>query len=313
MESLASKNPAIEVLRSIRDLHPAHYLFKIEHFSILLEEDIEKCESDDFEAEGYMWRLSLYPKGNKGRNGDGHISLYLTITDTCHLPPGWEVNAQFRFFIYNHIEDKYLTIEDAKAGTRRFHQMRTERGFAQLLSLDTFNHPLEGYLFDDSCMFGVEVFVIKYAGRGQILSMIREPKNNSFTWTVENFSSLMDDRVYSEVFEVEGQKWSLVLHPKGHGKGRGEYVSIFLSVANHEARPLNWKVYAKYKLRIRCSAFPPVEKVASCWFCSSILSWGFSNFTLLSGLRDTCYCFLPADTLIVEVEIMVMSATKNLP
>ncbi|XAR72976.1 Ubiquitinyl hydrolase 1 [Bertholletia excelsa] len=124
----------------------------------------------------------------------------------------------------------------------------------------------------------------------------------------------MNDRVYSEVFEVEGQKWSLVLHPKGHGKGRGEYVSIFLSVANHEARPLNWKVYAKYKLRIRCSSvFPHVEKVARCWFCSSILSRGFSNFMLLSELRDRCYWFLPGDTLIVEVEIMVMSATKNLP
>ncbi|CAH2042942.1 unnamed protein product [Thlaspi arvense] len=111
MEEELRKDAAIEVLRSRRDFHPAHYLFKIEHFSVLLEEDIEKCESDDFEAGGYKWRLCLYPKGNKERNGNGYISLYLVISDTRNLPHGWEVNAQFRLFVYNHIENKYLTIE----------------------------------------------------------------------------------------------------------------------------------------------------------------------------------------------------------
>lgn len=48
------------VLRTIRDAQPAHYLFKIESFSILSEEKIEKYESDDFEVGGYKWYLLFY-------------------------------------------------------------------------------------------------------------------------------------------------------------------------------------------------------------------------------------------------------------
>ncbi|XAR72978.1 hypothetical protein NMG60_11019811 [Bertholletia excelsa] len=287
MEEEAHKDSAIEVLRSMRELPPAHYLLRIEHFSVLLEEDIEKFESDDFEAGGYKWRLCLYPKGNKERNGNGCISLYLVIRDTHDLPHGWDVNVEFRLFVYNHIEDKYLTIQAANARTRRFHQMKTEWGFAQLLSLDTFKHPLEGYLFHDCCIFGVEVFVIKYAGKGQSLSMIKEPKDNIFTWKVDNFSTLKGDRVESDEFEVEGQNWKLRLFPKGNGERRGESVSLFLAMANHEERPLNWKVYAKFILRIRSHKLFHVEKETSCWFSSSINDWGFSRFKLLSELRDT--------------------------
>lgn len=64
-----------------------------------------------------------------------------------------------------------LTI-DADGRTRRYHQMRTEWGFSKLLSLHTFEDSTNGYLLDDSCLLGVEVFVIKYAGKGECLSMI---------------------------------------------------------------------------------------------------------------------------------------------
>ncbi|THG15921.1 hypothetical protein TEA_008956 [Camellia sinensis var. sinensis] len=226
MEKKPCNDGLAEVSRSVRDLRPAHYLFKIESFSILLEEKIEKYESDDFQAGGYKWELCLYPNGNNKGNGKDHISLYLVIKDTDNLPHGWEVNVQFKLFVFDHIRDKYLTIQD------------------------TFNDTSNGYLLEDSCIFGAEVFVIEYAGKGECMSMIKVPKNNTFTWKVDNFSTITDIFLCSDEFKV-GERKKLELYPRGNAKPEGESLSLFLAVADYEALPLNWKVYAKFKLRIK--------------------------------------------------------------
>lgn len=141
------RNDLAEITRSTRDLPPAHYTFKIENFSLLANAKIDNVESGDFEAGSYKWyvgfssmhgwpqmvslssseftmfpffpwlrflncrRLRLYPNGNKKSNGDGHISLYLAFSDSNAQPFGWEVNVNFRLFVYNQIQDKYLTIQ----------------------------------------------------------------------------------------------------------------------------------------------------------------------------------------------------------
>lgn len=308
---MSTNDDAVGVLRTIRDAQPAHYLFKIESFSVLTEENIEKYESDDFEVGGYKWELCFYPNGNKKRNGDGHISLYLVIRDTDKLPQGWEVNVQFKFFVFDHIRDKYLTIQDADGRTRRYHQMRTEWGFSKLLSLDTFENSTNGYLLDDSCLLGVEVFVIKNAGKGECLSMIKEPEDNTYTWKVDNFSGISMESLHSEEFIIRGQKWKLDLHPKGNGKAKGESLSVFLSVADRENLPLKWKIYAKFKLRVRDQVQSVhQEKMGSNWFCSSRVDWGFSRFMLLTDLNDKSKGFMVKDTVIIEVEVLVMSVVK---
>ncbi|WJZ84068.1 hypothetical protein VitviT2T_003693 [Vitis vinifera] len=79
--------------------------------SVLLDTSIEKYESGSFEVGGYKWRLCLYPNGNKKSDGDGHISLYLVISDTQNLPLGWEVTVSFKLFVFNHIHEEYLTVQ----------------------------------------------------------------------------------------------------------------------------------------------------------------------------------------------------------
>ena len=56
-------------------------------------------------------RLSLYPKGNAKSDVNDHISLYLVIANTEDLGRGWEVFVSFKFFVFDHIRDKFLTIE----------------------------------------------------------------------------------------------------------------------------------------------------------------------------------------------------------
>lgn len=83
----------------------------------------------------------------------------------------------------------------------------TERGFAQLLSHDTLNESSNGYLVDDTCVFGVEVFVIKGTCRGEILTMVNQPQPNYFTWRIDKYTTSKDKFYSSEQFTVEGRKW----------------------------------------------------------------------------------------------------------
>ncbi|XP_059651082.1 MATH domain and coiled-coil domain-containing protein At2g01790-like [Cornus florida] len=300
-----------EVTRSLRDVQPGDYLFKIESFSILLESDVEKYESNDFEAGGYKWRLSLYPNGNKKKNVKDHISLYLVIADTAKLPRGWEVNVNFKLFVFDHLHDKYLTIQDA-GQVRRFHAMNTDWGFDQFLSLDIFKNPSNGYLVDDCCVFGAEVFVINYAGKGECLSMKKELYNNIYTWRVVKFSSLSKECLYSDEFKLNEWTWYLELFAKGDEQSDGQSLSLYLAVAECEKLPPNWKLYIKYKLRVKDQVNSRhYEREAHCCFHASDYSWGFKNFMFLSNLNDLSKGFLLNDSIMVEAEILALSVIKN--
>ncbi|KAB1200357.1 Ubiquitin carboxyl-terminal hydrolase 12, partial [Morella rubra] len=206
-----------QVIRFQRDLPPAHYTFKVVSFSKMLKifpGDTEpKYDSDVFEVGGYKWRLSFYPNGRKDCHGKGNISLYLVITETDSLPLGWEVNAIFRLFVLDQFRGKYLTLQDAEV--RLFHAMKTDWGFSQFLSLSTFGDAFNGYLVDDSCVFGAEVFVVKYTGEGECLSILSSPIRSSSTWEIEKFSTLSEKSLTKElrVGEHQWYMWFQILHP----------------------------------------------------------------------------------------------------
>jgi hypothetical protein len=100
-----------------------------------------------------------------------------------------------------------LNNSDANGRLRCFHKLMTEWGFAQLLSHDTLNESSNGYLVDDTCVFGVEVFVIKGTCRGETLSMVNQPQPNYFTWRIDDYSALKDEVYLSEQFIVERRRW----------------------------------------------------------------------------------------------------------
>ncbi|KAL7585240.1 hypothetical protein Lser_V15G46162 [Lactuca serriola] len=89
---------------------PAHYMLKIESFSLLSEAKTKKFESDIFEAAGYKWRLELYPNGNEERWGN-YISIYVTICNAESLPKGREVWVDGKFCVYDHIHHSYITFQ----------------------------------------------------------------------------------------------------------------------------------------------------------------------------------------------------------
>ncbi|KAL5755879.1 hypothetical protein ACOSQ2_020625 [Xanthoceras sorbifolium] len=203
---------------------PSHYLFKIKSFSQLSKSSVEKVCSDDFEAGGYKWKLRIYPTGDKSRNVKDNISIYLELVDTKSLPAGWEVNVISNFFIFNHLQNKYFSNTDVVQ--TRYHSMKTRFGIAKYIYLNTFSNLENGYLFDDTCVLGVE----------KCLSMMREPITYYHTWKVTNFSSIVDEKYEN-----------IMLYPNGNAEGKGNSISIFLDVSRSSIPP-DTNLFVKFLL-----------------------------------------------------------------
>ncbi|KAJ6691120.1 UBIQUITIN CARBOXYL-TERMINAL HYDROLASE 12-LIKE [Salix koriyanagi] len=221
-EKKAMEKVTVDTVREERHVAPAHYSMKIDSFSLLSEMFDNSYESREFEASGYNWKLVLYPNGDNSRNGDGYISLYL---------------------------DKYLTIGDGRL--KRFSAIKNKWGFPQMLSLSIFNNASNGYLIGDSCVFGVEVFVIKNEGKGEHFSMIKDPSGGTFTWEVQKFSELTEELYYSQVYLAGRHQWKLKLFPNVTMKQRGKHLSLYLGLDDGTKFHAGWKLFVEFTLRIR--------------------------------------------------------------
>ncbi|GAV61149.1 MATH domain-containing protein [Cephalotus follicularis] len=300
-----------EIGSSLRVAPPIHYVLKIESFSqlseILRKTNVKRYESGEFEVGGYKWKLLLFPCGNEAEKEEAHISLYLAISNINSLPPRWEINAKFTFFIYDQIRDKFLTVYDGRM--RRFHPLKTEWGFTQFLPLSVFNEISSGYLVDDCCSFGVEVFVNMGMGKVETLQILTEPKEKIFTWKIKGFTAKFDV-LFSDVFTRYHHQWKLLVYPKGDSRAKGEELSLFLCLENCSSLQ-GRKLYAEFKLCVKNQLNDNHQvKEAYNWFCASCTDWSWSDFMSLEHLRDSSKGFIENDTLIVEVNIRRVCVTK---
>ncbi|XP_010248170.1 PREDICTED: ubiquitin carboxyl-terminal hydrolase 12-like [Nelumbo nucifera] len=250
----AISSPEDGVSRSTRKEPPIHFTMKIQSFSLLSKISMEKYESDHFEAGGYKWKLALYPSGNKNKNAKDHLSLYLVMAETNTLHPGWEVSAVFRLFLLDQVQDKYLMLQETKATVSgwRFHEMKTEWGFDQFITLKEFHEASNGYLVEDVCVFGAEVFVCKErsTGNGECLSVIRDAITYKHTWKIDNFSIIDKECAESKEFNAADHKWKVELYPQGKDDGMVNSLSLYLALVNSKLLPLGGKIYVEFTLRL---------------------------------------------------------------
>ena len=105
------------------------------------------------------------------------------------------------------ISDKCICRSGLNGKEMRFYAMKTKQGFPTLLPLTTFNDAANGYLIDDCCIFGAEVFVKSHTANGESVSFLKDPQIGYFTWKLDNFSKIDKDLLYSNVFVVSGRSW----------------------------------------------------------------------------------------------------------
>lgn len=53
--------------------------------------------------------------------------------------------------------------------------------------------------------FGVEIFIMKFDGKREILSLIKQPNNYKFTWKFNDFSQQNETCYKSEAFTCSGE------------------------------------------------------------------------------------------------------------
>lgn len=296
--------------RSIRCEPPSHFLFKVDSFSKLSSNSVKRYESSEFDAGDHRWKLALYPNGSMIK-GVGHISLYLVSADKNCRDLNKEISVVFTLFIYDHIRDKYLSVQ---APLTRFHAMRSESGFHKFLPLRMLTDITMGYLRNDTCIFGAEVFVVQLqkTNQGQHLSMIptKQVSIVEYRWETGNFSGLMDTHHYSPIFKSGGYDWRLVLSPYGDYRAKGKSLSLYLQLANILADTT--QVVVKYKLRVvnQINRKKKERVSTSCYRASQpAVFWGWPDFLPLSDLNKVGY--LVKDTIVFEAEVKVLGCEKK--
>ncbi|KAK4856780.1 hypothetical protein QYF36_021090 [Acer negundo] len=296
------------VARSISNAPPAHYTLKIQLFSLLVSTSGQKYESAEFEAGGHKWKLVLHPNGNKSRNVKDHLSLYLAMSNTSSLKLGWEVHAIFRFFLLDQNKDNYLVVQDALLKEKRFHGLKLEWGIDQFLPLKTFNDASNGFLVEDTCVFGAEVFVVKerVTGKGECLSMIKDPLSIKHVWKIENFLKSDTECFESKIFVAGDQKWKIQLYPKGRRHGNSSHLSLYLVMADSTTLSPASKIYAEFTLRILDQVQARhIAGRGNYWFNASNQETGWARFATLSYFNQHGNGLLVKDVCLVEAEVII--------
>ncbi|CAB4268511.1 unnamed protein product [Prunus armeniaca] len=107
----------------------------------------------------------------------------------------------------------------------------------------------------------------------------------TFTWRINNFSTLNNLGHYSDVFVICGYKWRIIIYPKGN---KVNYLSLYLDVADASTLPSGWTRYAKFSLTVvnQLDSKKSITKDLEHEFVANVSNWGNKLFILLSELCD---------------------------
>ncbi|CAH2053052.1 unnamed protein product [Thlaspi arvense] len=290
---------------------PSTYSMKIQSLSQLktLFTGTDGFKSRTFSSGKHKWRLVIYPKGNEKDNGTGFISMYVEL-DSKSVTTSL-VLAYLTFFVYNKMENKYFTIQDVEP--KQFNALRPVWGSSQVLPLDTFNDPKNGYLFDgDQCEFGVDVMVPHT--NWEVVSFDQKLINHKFSWTVNKFSKLKDHCYVSNKFFIGGRNWVLKLYPKGYSTTYSKSLSLFLHLADGETVKAGEMMYFVLICEFSIHLDPRLHSVfiaVNHWREDSFQGWGWFAFVALAKLEKA---YLDKEgSLKLEIEFEVVSTTKYSP
>uniref|UniRef100_A0A0D3AXH7 MATH domain-containing protein n=1 Tax=Brassica oleracea var. oleracea TaxID=109376 RepID=A0A0D3AXH7_BRAOL len=258
----------------------------------------EPYESSVFEAAGYKWRLVLHV-GNAG-----YISLYLRIEEAESIPYGLEVNVDLKLFVHVPKLDKYLTVTD---GAVRFNAEKKELGFEQLIDLASFENTNEGYIVQDTCSFGVEIFIVKPAKVQEKVTFVSNPPRNVFTWMIPHFSDMEDKFYYSDDFLVGDRYWKLGLNPKG-----GSALPIYLYAQGFRPDAVATNTWGAVNLRLKNQRSTNHREIYSAaWYpIRSDYGVGVNSIISLADLHYASKGYLVNDAIIFEAEMVKVTVTN---
>ncbi|OIV95415.1 hypothetical protein TanjilG_06284 [Lupinus angustifolius] len=181
-----------ECYNRVKEFRILFYRFRSRHGRTISQTNsVFNIDDGANNCNGRRRSLTIYPNGNKNAGGQDHVSIYLVLRDQSSLPAGSEVNAIVNLYVYNFLEDEFITTQEmhADSSVRRFNVLKSDWGVSKFIDHATLNDPSKGYLIDDTCVFGVDVFVLNTKIKGECITMIEEPRVVSYSWKFDNFSN----------------------------------------------------------------------------------------------------------------------------
>ncbi|CAE6016076.1 unnamed protein product [Arabidopsis arenosa] len=283
---------------SIQNFDVAHYLHKKENSS----RDYKVVASNvvkglrDRPPSSYSMKMESFNTLLKSANAQGYESRPFSVGG------------------YNWCVGKFIQDTDVW----KFNIFKTMWGFSQVLTVDTFKNPTNGYLYDgDHCEFGVDVTIPPLYEKSELFSVIENFHNPRFTWTIQRFSMLLKDIYLSDMFSIGGRNWNIQVNPNGHATGEGKALSMYLGLnVNEKFKPYE-KIYVRAKLRVLNQRnLNNLERPLDNWFIGPEYgnehAWGYHEFISFSDLRDSSKGFVVNDVLKVQVEMEAISSTNKL-
>ncbi|CAN1156897.1 TNF receptor-associated factor homolog 1b [Linum perenne] len=131
-----------------------------------------------------------------------------------------------------------------------------------------------------------------------------------YTWKIDKFSQINKRELRSNVFEVGGYKWYILIYPQGCDVCN--HLSLFLCVANHDKLLPGWSHFAQFTIAV-VNKDPKKSKYSDTLhrFWKKEHDWGWKKFMELSKVSDG---FLDAsDTLIIKAQVQVIREKTDRP
>ncbi|KAI9096353.1 hypothetical protein K1719_026072 [Acacia pycnantha] len=96
-----------------------------------------------------------------------------------------------------------IKLKDVRDDLKRFYPAKRTWGFDELLPMQTFEDINNGYLVNDCCLFGAELFVVERTGRCERVKSLTPAENSyKFTWKLHNFFTITNPFVDDNSMQI---------------------------------------------------------------------------------------------------------------
>ncbi|KAK8960344.1 hypothetical protein KSP40_PGU002866 [Platanthera guangdongensis] len=292
---------------TVKDPTAYDFLWTIKSFSKFVGDTEGKQRSGKFNSKGYSWKLVLYPNGNIV---NGQISLYLELCIvSSHLLEAM-FKVSYELFLFDQNTEGTLS----KKG-ENLCQLYDEIGFRSMIDLKMFRDSSNGYLMNDSCMFGVKILQIVPMQTPTECLYPMEKINHEFSWKIENFSKLDTKISHEKKFTAGGNLWSISIRQKGYQKTDIEVKDDYLSLHMNYNGSIHDQSTTKISIEFSLSIIDQIKgkhmkRTSTAVLKRSEPGWGWDAFITLKEFNDQALGFVVNDSCIIVAQFFVLALVK---
>uniref|UniRef100_A0A7S0WIA5 ubiquitinyl hydrolase 1 n=1 Tax=Chlamydomonas leiostraca TaxID=1034604 RepID=A0A7S0WIA5_9CHLO len=117
----------------------------------------EKIYSEKFDIGTYIWRMLVFPSGN--RAGSNFLSVFLDAPEAQYTPAHLNPKASFKLILVNHLDASKSFVKDT---SHTFTEAQNDWGFAQFINVEEVRNPANGFITpDDKLVLKVHIEIQK--------------------------------------------------------------------------------------------------------------------------------------------------------